>query len=589
MNKLQLYITKSLRGYKSMLNLNPDEDVRHHISDVRQALSIVNYDPAEKNIFYLISYIDEGTFITILRTIPDLPLDHLAAWIYVPNGLRITAEELEKIIRLTTRKVSNPGVGNDDLAQLREAFSTEYAMDHEAPSIVASKGTGYAFRYYGGDTGYRLTDFLGEHMFQTTYLPFAGVLLLDAELNVPGIGTDLTGEALHDMVSVLPPDTTPEGFMPHIYHRTFTRGFLAPLYGDLEIVWKRSGFEDIVQIVTVDHDKFVPEGVSTDESRKAITPASFYITSRTTKEQLHGCTIRVNGVEIDKAHTFTRPELANAMVSITCDGYMGFNGKLDLASTTQALIQMQKRRKIYRFELPVKSSEWGAPIKFEILCKHPLNESPIDGYVLLDDIQEGPSRTNHLGYDPGHGRRKTLIVHGLCVLVGIVSGILCSMSVSKCSSSATEPHTEIAITSDGPRQDTHTVIQQETTPPVASAETRTALAADAQTPEPTIASQDDAIKYLDENGVWDRDEMEKFQCLQGLFDDLDDMDLEKIIDTWASRLSKSRNFTAVVKAAQNSSNKKIKVKTGKHDPRYNKPGDTRINWLGYTYWIDRKQ
>jgi hypothetical protein len=56
---------------------------------------------------------------------------------------------------------------------------------------------------------------------------------------------------------------------------------------------------------------------------------------------------------------------------------------MDLASTTQALIQMQERRKVYQFEMPLKSSEYGAPIKFEIRSKRELAGSPIDGYEIL--------------------------------------------------------------------------------------------------------------------------------------------------------------------------------------------------------------
>ena len=68
MNKLQLYIYKSLRGFKSVRNINPEENVQRHIRDVRKALEILDYDPNEKYLFYLISYIENGTFFTILRT-----------------------------------------------------------------------------------------------------------------------------------------------------------------------------------------------------------------------------------------------------------------------------------------------------------------------------------------------------------------------------------------------------------------------------------------------------------------------------------------------------------------------------------------
>ena len=133
MAKLQLYITKSLRGFKSLVNLNPDEEVRRHIHDLRPALEVLDYDLTEKNIFYLVSYLPEGTMLTVLRTIPDGPQDHLAATIFVPANLDITPARMLEVVRLTTRKVSNPGVSAEDLNLLRETFASDYGLPTVAP------------------------------------------------------------------------------------------------------------------------------------------------------------------------------------------------------------------------------------------------------------------------------------------------------------------------------------------------------------------------------------------------------------------------------------------------------------------------
>ena len=70
MAKLQLYITRSMVTFNSQLNLNPNEDVRSYVKDVRSVLSTVDYDTNEKNIFYLLTAVSSGVFVTILRTIP---------------------------------------------------------------------------------------------------------------------------------------------------------------------------------------------------------------------------------------------------------------------------------------------------------------------------------------------------------------------------------------------------------------------------------------------------------------------------------------------------------------------------------------
>lgn len=183
MNLLQLYIAKSLRGYKSLVSFNATDEVARHVVDVRRALAAVHYDPAEKIIVYLVSYIPEGTLLTILRTIPSEPLDHLAATVFVPAVSAITARELDHVVREVTRKISAPAMKGEDVARLRELFAKEYPDRPQAPVLRASAaGADYAVELYGGDTGVELIDFLGDNLYDARRTALAGTLLVDAEL-----------------------------------------------------------------------------------------------------------------------------------------------------------------------------------------------------------------------------------------------------------------------------------------------------------------------------------------------------------------------------------------------------------------------
>lgn len=587
MNKLQLYIAKSLRGFKSLVNLNPSEDVRAHVHDIRHALEGMRYDPDEKNIFYAVTYTDEGTFFIIVRTIPHGHADHLAAWIYIPADTVISADQLNRIVKLTTDKVSGSGVSNEDLAELREAFATEYDTDREAPSIAASQGTEFACHLYGGDTGLKLTDFMGARLFRPDSLPYAGFLIVDADLGIDCGADDITNTSLSDNVAVMPPEPTEEGFMPHIYRRPFVRPYLAMPGQKLAITWRRPGFEDVVEEVTVTADGMTPGAVSTAESRKAISPASFYVSSQATKEPLMNCTIKVNNVEITEAHYFTSAELANASVSITADGFFPYNGRLDLASTTQALIQLQERRKIYRFELPLKSTELGAPIKFEIRSKRPIDDSPIDGYKLLGDIQEGSTRTNHLGYINGTDSR-SLITRGIWMLIGLVAGVLITSLTTYCSrDDSAEGAPAITVTDVIPEIEPEAPAAKPvaSVPPTAPVG-QSAAPADSKGAVADAASVAAAVKYLDANKVWRREEMEAIAALRGLYDDMNSYNFERLTGHWNDVLGSSSNFALVAKAARQSTNKKVNVRKATHAPTYNKPDDTAINWRGYTFWVD---
>ncbi len=584
MNKLQLYIYKSMRGFKSVRNINPEENVQRHILDVRHALEMLDYNPAEKNLFYLLSYVDEGTFFTILRTIPPQPLDHLATTIFVPRGMDISAEEMEAVVRHTTRMVSNPAVSAEELAELHSTFAREYPVDRDAPMTVASEGREYAWCRYGGDTGRKLSDFMGPALYQPAYLPYAGVLLVDAELGVSAPQSDLTDVPMARVVPVVPPATSPEGFVPHIYHHIFDRPYLAPLGGTVEIIWKRSGFEDRTQQVTIERAGQEIDPVSTAESRKAISPASFFITSQSSKAPLAEAVITVNGVEISEARFFTQSDLKSADVAIRCPGYFPFRGNLDLAATTQALIQLQELRRIYRFELPVVSSELGSPIRFEIHTKRDLTESPVEGYELLDDIREGSTKVNHLRYTgstPGSSRRMAVILAAAGLIVGLVAGWLLGRPSSPQAPDATPETVESVAAATAPEPADAPAPAEPTAPTAPATAEPTAPAA--QPAAPAVASTS-AISYLDANSKWIKSDMDKYPELQGLFDDLNNYRIERIITHWGPKLKASKNFKLVVTAAEGGRYKpKAKALAG---TTHNKAGDTVINWRGYTYRID---
>lgn len=577
MNKLQLYIYKSLRGFKSVRNFNPSENVQRHIRDMRPALEILDYDPAEKYLFYLISYVDEGSFFTILRTIPDQPLDHLATTIFVPNGLKITRSEMADIVRRTTRMVSNPSVSADEVNDLHEIFSKEYPVESEPPACVPSEGRRYAFCRYGGNTGRSLDDFFAEMLYQPANIEYAGVVLADDELGVTSDAPDITDRPLCANVRLLPPDENTDGFAPHIYHHTFDRPFLVPLGGSVEIVWRRGGFEDRMQTVEITTDGQTVEPVSNSDSRKTITPASFFITAQANKAAVHNAVITVNGIEISEARTFTLDELKNADVVIRAAGFFPFRSRLDLAATTQALIQLQEQRKIYRFELPVKSSELGAPIHFEIHTKRELTDSPLEGYTLIEDIKEGSARSNHLEYTGGSAAptwRLPVIASAAALVAGFLLGWLIMGGDPVPAAPQQDDTAAAAIETSSPEVNGQQPAPAETQP----AKNETPAAATAPAAKPSAS----AVSYLDSNKKWSKDELDRYPELKGLFDDMNNFRIDRLADYWGPRFPSSKNMGRVAHHASESRRKKVFKPQG----TYCAAGDRTISIQPYLYRID---
>lgn len=575
MNKLQLYINKSLRGFKVVCNINPEEKIQQQIHELRTALENVAYDPAHMNIFYLISYLAEGSLFTILRTIPDKPLDHLATTIFIPNGLQISAQELGEIVKRTTAMVSNAAVTPEDVTELHNLFAKEYPETPDVPAMVASEVGKWAYCLFGGG-GRSLDSFFSDGLYQTAYIPYEGVLLVDVAAALTIKGDNLSAVAPANNVALLPPKGDFNGFMPYIFKCHFNRPYLVPLGSTVDITWHRTGFEPRHQKFTVAAPGMELPAIAFDDTHKAVSPASFLITSQSTRERIADAVITVNGVEIKEAHNFTLVELRDADVTVAASGFAPFHAKIDLATTTQALIQLPETPKIYRFELPVSSSELGAPIRFEIHTKRELTESPVEGYELNEAIQEGHGTVNHLsyiGYWEGYDRRTLIIAAACALVVGFLLGWLLTGGSGRDSASAADTVPEIVE-----------VPLTEIAPAPAVTPPQAPVVKSPATSEAKTVTASEAISYLDKSKAWNRPDMEKIPDLKGLFDDLNNYRFDRIIDYWLPRLKASTSFTKVAAAIVNGRSKQKFVPAA--GATYCSPGDTSIAVINYMYKVD---
>ncbi len=317
--------------------------------------------------------------------------------------------------------------------------------------------------------------------------------------------------------------------------------------------------------------------IATDDSHKAVSPASFMITAQSTRERIADAKIVVNGVEIKEAHNFTVAELREADVLVAAHGFAPFHSKIDLASTTQALIQLAETPKIYRFELPVSSSELGAPIRFEIHTKRELSDSPIEGYELNDNIQEGHSTVNHLSYTgqwTGYDRR-TLIIAAVCALVvGFLLGWLLTGGSGKDDAAATDTVPEIV----------EVPLAEIPQAPVAAQPAPAPAAKETPKAPEKVTTASEAIAYLDNSKAWNRPDMEKIPELKGLFDDLNNYRYDRIVDHWLPRLKASTNFKKVADAVIKGRSKQKFVPAA--GATYCSKGDTSISYINYMYKVD---
>lgn len=587
MAKLQLYINKSQRGYKNIVNINPEDDITRHIHDFRDALDALDYDHSFANTFYLLTYYAEGVALSVLRTLPDgANGDHIAASVFFPKGIVVSDSEIIKLIGDIEKIIGHDKneLSHEDIGNLREIMSPDFPVNADAPLRLPSAGHIYAYAFFGADDP-ALSDYVHARFYQPEFAEFAGVILIDAATKAKGKDphNNLTHKHLEKSVVVEAPAKSPEGFVPYIFKHAFTSPMLLPAGTDIEIQWRRPGFEPVMQTVRLkagnDNTIAAPE---TSEAVKTISPASFYITEQGTQRSLGTFMIKVNGIDIESSHTFTFAELRNAKVEISSPGYFAFSGNLDLASSTQALVQMKQLHCTYRFDLPLHAPDPVEAIRIYLKTKKPITECPIEGYsVAGGEIHEGAGVSNNLIYVGGHSKR--LRTYGIAAAVIIfLLGFFVGWLAFDVDTKAVEA-AKSAPAAAAPAPEEKAVPAAEPVP-VAEAEAVAEAQPAEQMAEP-VADTAAAIEYLDAGKIWRKAELEQYGTLKGLYDDLNNYNFDRINNYWAPLLADSKNFAKVLAAVKGSAEKR-NPRTGKHDPTYNTADDTVINWLSYTYWID---
>ncbi len=182
MNTLQLYISKSSRESARLAEINPSDEGRRAASDMKGAVALVDYPPSAKTVFLIVTNLQSGYAIHIIRTIPPTKPNHLDATIYIDRNLDVMAEDLTEVIDTVSATVLAKAVTEEDMARLRSLFAKEYDVRDKAPRVKASKGSEYAFLNYGKDPLPTLGDIVADGLYRPEWSAYKAVCLLDNDL-----------------------------------------------------------------------------------------------------------------------------------------------------------------------------------------------------------------------------------------------------------------------------------------------------------------------------------------------------------------------------------------------------------------------
>lgn len=510
-NKLGLKFVRISQGYTDLFEINGDSSWTQHVWDIREELKLIDNLNSDSNIVFS-QNIEEGHILTVVY--PFMVQGHgatdcISAWVFVPKDIVISGKELSDVVKyLRDEMLSN----NLNQAKLEQVFAKEYPASPAKKVITQTSGTVCAYRYYGQGQMYSLSEILGE-LNQATYAKYKCIFILDKasgfEFN-KNID-NLSASKVTQMVVVNPPKPV-DKFVPYIDGEIFEEAVYIAEGSLIKVEWKRPGYRTIDMAVTVSKNSVIPQPTPdkyyrnirfdhftiVDESNNPVGKYQLRVSKQTLNE---GFQVVIHEAAISKCE-----------VEVFADNFVTFKETLDLNS--KQIIRMKRRTLTYKFKLPLKDGS-SVDIPYEATKK--LVESPIRGYETIGAIDSG--HINDLEYKPDS--KRTYIM----MLIGFVAGLVLGIG---------------AMLIFGGESETS-----------ASNQTKQESTEEKQEKTSSESTLEEAIKYLDEKKTWNRDEMEGFKELAGLWDALNTYKFDKIREY---DLSKSKNFTKLLEVIKDKNN-----------------------------------
>ena len=526
---LGLKVVRIKEGYQDLLEINGDPSWTKKVWDIRRDLpSGTNTENGKTAL--LLTGIDSGTILTIAACIEGRPNDCISAWVFVPSRIEVTGKQLVEIIDETKEEL----VANvrDDI-RLHQIFERAYSVSDAVKSTVVCSGNQLAYRRYGRGCGYELYELLNNPD-QSEYRKYKGVFLIDSASGIIYNGQDLSSFPLKEFVKVNPVADI-HGFKASIEGHPLTRAIFLPEGDHVTVTWQRAGYEKKEKNWIVSKNEPVPTVCDSDYF--VLVPYNrFVVKDHGTGQLLHDYSIRINDKRLQEWQPMPVHEsiVTNSDITVYADGYTDYRHSHDLNQEKIPIyLSKKKYSKDYHVPLSFDKNHYGT-LHVETETRFSRSISPVRGYV------QDPYNEGYLIYKPFGKRPKRMIVvfFVIAILLGFILGSIVAGSDKK-KPISNPPSSLTPKTSSSPSKEADRVMD--------------------------ITK---AIEYLDQNKTWNRDSMEAFPVLQGLWDAMNDRDFDKVLDK-ADSLKMSSSFQKLVEAIQNNREKEF--------GRYTQDGDISIS------------
>lgn len=544
-HKLGIVVQAANQGNQDIFQKNKEEGWAKSIDDLRIPMGGLAFSNDDTEPAIYIKFLGEKGYLLALVFTDhggSRSGDNTTVWVHVPAACDIsnteTVEVIEQIkeIAKTGNFVSSPiydkiaGKTYPDKGVLLPAVSTICSDPN------ASK---YGVRRLSDFT---LQELLGNKIAQHEYAKYKGIFLLNKSVGFGNNFEELGAEEPKEVRTLQAPKSQ-EGFEPYIVVARkdvpFTKAVEFSDGADVCIKWKKEDYkaiskpakvtakeEDFQKIIKIDASKDIYKEVHRDNIK----------VSGSDGNSIANFEVWLNRLPEDRK-IFYVPTRRECKITIKADEYEDKDVTLKELTSDKG-IKLEKKQYTYRFALE------GSKEEYILTTQRRLTKSPIKGYSADDVISE--KDVNNLSYDDILQKIMYFgIGLGACLLaVGLYVG-----------------WNVFVMDREFKLED-----KQEARQTATQDEDFTSTDTDTQK----------AFNYLESNDTWHKDSLDRFDATCGLFDELNEFEVNKIKDRNATL-----NNDKLAKIVEALEEIPADSRPGTHDGKYNAKDDKQININNY--------
>ena len=352
MNKLGFAIKLASQGAGNAIECNKGQWI-NKVVDIREYLKLFNGLQGTDNIVTFMSFDESGCFLTQLRAISGRVGDFLSGWIYIPNTIEASGEDIMNTYNYVRNILFQSNL-NDYISDIESFFSKEYPSKEVVAQYIASRGQLYGVRFLGH---YTLKEIVGEHRYQPYYSDYKAVFLLNKKDEVAITNEsasnfrNLTDKDIVKTSIIIPPTNASlqalgRGTKIHVADGSdFNQPLLANVGSKVTLFLSRIGFENMKLEVNVSSERQEIDLANIKITWKKKISASMFTVRNHKREKIEkGVRISVN----DKDITFqeilvSEEECRQAIIKVSAPDYEPFEYQRNLLLNEYSEITLTRK------------------------------------------------------------------------------------------------------------------------------------------------------------------------------------------------------------------------------------------------------